>query len=193
MQSAVVGGTRGLKAGSYSKAKAAYDKGLTVDTSNKIYMARLYFLRATLHESYDQFDEAIEDCGRCIDLQPSHKQAWATRGQLRLAKEDWAGGVQDLEEAYSLQPSPQTFAQLEEARRKKSLASKRKQKLSDSGGRSAGSHRTDQEGLQSKGQRVPPRQTRHGSCGGEGEDGVEDERDSGCPLLSLRPRQEGRL
>ena len=79
MQAAVVGGTRGLKAGSYSKAKAAYDKGLTVDTSNKVFMARLYFLRAQLHESYDQFDEAIEDCGRCIDLQPSHKQAWATR------------------------------------------------------------------------------------------------------------------
>ena len=64
----------------------------------------------------------------------------------------------------------QTFAQLEEARRKKSLASKRKQNHyqvglfapveqwtvlycnnSDSGGRSACSHRTDQEGLQSKG------------------------------------------
>ena len=79
MQSAVVMGARGLKAGSYIKAKAAYDRGLTEDTSNKAYMARVYFLRAQLHESYDRFDEAIEDCGRCIDLQPSHQQAWATR------------------------------------------------------------------------------------------------------------------
>ena len=79
MQSAVVGGARGLKAGSYIKAKAAYDKGLTEDTSNKTYMARVYFLRAQLHESYDRFDDAIEDCGRCIELQPSHQQAWATR------------------------------------------------------------------------------------------------------------------
>merc|ERR1711974_326857 len=51
MQSAVVGGARGLKAGSYLKSKAAYDKGLTVDTSNKAYMARVYFLRAQLYES----------------------------------------------------------------------------------------------------------------------------------------------
>ena len=58
-------------------------------------------------------------------------------------KEDWAKGVEDLEEAHRLHPSPQvklmkmwmtlltkpsqTFAQLEEARRKKSLASRRKQ------------------------------------------------------------------
>ena len=125
MQSAVVMGARGLKAGSYIKAKAAYDRGLTEDTSNKAYMARVYFLRAQLHESYDRFDEAIEDCGRCIDLQPSHQQAWATRsipfealelislaffrGQLRLVKEDWAGGVEDLDEAHRLQPSPQVM------------------------------------------------------------------------------------
>lgn len=29
------------------------------------------------------------------------------RGQLRLVKEDWAKGVEDLEEAHRLQPSPQ--------------------------------------------------------------------------------------
>ena len=41
-----------------------------------------------------------------LDLSQPH---FSLRGQLRLAKEDWAGGVQDLEEAYSLQPSPQVI------------------------------------------------------------------------------------
>ena len=31
------------------------------------------------------------------------------RGQLRLVKEDWAGGVEDLDEAHRLQPSPQVM------------------------------------------------------------------------------------
>ena len=31
------------------------------------------------------------------------------RGQLRLEKEDWARGVEDLEEAHRLQPSPQVM------------------------------------------------------------------------------------
>ena len=34
------------------------------------------------------------------------------RGQLRLVKEDWARGVEDLEEAHRLQPSPQVILTL---------------------------------------------------------------------------------
>merc|ERR1712107_58036 len=88
------------------------------------------------------------------------------------------GGVQSTAESSDIcstggGPEKEELGQQEEA-----------EPLSDSGGRSACSHRTDQEGLQSKGQRVP-RQARHGCCGGEREDGVQDERDSGCALLSL--------
>lgn len=127
MQNALVSGNRAMKmAGGFLQAKKAYDCGLAVDPSNTVYQAKLLYARASLLESYDKTEEALADCSSCIELDSSFQPAWATRGSLKLKKEDFSGAVEDLQEAQRLKPSPDSFSKLEDARRKAEKAGKRK-------------------------------------------------------------------
>jgi len=109
-----------------SQARQAFDAALEEDPSNTVYMARVHLLRAQLLQSCGQLDAAILDCSSSIKVGGGSAGVWRLRGELRLATEDYTGAVGDLELAHRAAPSPASQDQLEEARRKKSLAARRR-------------------------------------------------------------------
>ena len=42
-------------------------------------------------ETHDKLEGAVEDCSRCVRLDPECGPAWLTGGELRLRKEDYPG------------------------------------------------------------------------------------------------------
>jgi len=127
MHNAFVNGNRVLKmGGNYSAALEFIDKGLVLDTGNSVYMAKMFFTRALLNAKYERLETAIADCTNTIKYNGHHSKAWAKRGSLNLELERYEEAVVDLTEAHRLKPSPDSLHKLEDAKRRKERASRRK-------------------------------------------------------------------
>jgi len=127
MHNAFVSGNKVLKmGGSYSVALASLDKGLALDKENHAYMAKLFYTRALLNTRYERLSSALSDCTSAIEYDSGHYKAWSKRGSLHLEMEKYAEAVNDLTEAYRLKSTPETLSILEDARRRKTKAERRK-------------------------------------------------------------------
>jgi DnaJ-class molecular chaperone len=89
-------------------------------------MAKMYFNRSVVHAKLGNNTEAIEDCGRTITLDGSYYKAWAKRGSLYMENNNYVEAIRDFEEAYSLKCCPESFRNLEEAKKKKRKMESRK-------------------------------------------------------------------
>jgi len=127
MHNAYVTGNRILKmGGSFPLALASIDKGLVLDVGNNNYMAKLFYTRALLNIKYERLTSAVTDCTSAIKHDPGHYNAWSKRGSLLLDMEKYTDAVADLSEAYRLKSSPETLSALEDAKRRKTKAERRK-------------------------------------------------------------------
>jgi len=127
MQNAHVNGNREVKiGGDLYKALNFYNSGLSIDPGNTKYMAKMYFNRSVVHAKLGNNTEAIEDCGRTITLDGSYYKAWAKRGSLYMENNNYVEAIRDFEEAYSLKCCPESFRNLEEAKKKKRKMESRK-------------------------------------------------------------------
>jgi tetratricopeptide (TPR) repeat protein len=64
-----------------------------------------YYRRGRRRWDRKEFDPAIEDFTKAVELDPKHADSWASRGTLRAwKKEDHSGGLADIEKALSLEP-----------------------------------------------------------------------------------------
>lgn len=129
VQNAFLAGKRAVKyaGGNYVTTKESLDSALKVDPDHKKLMSRLFFSRAQVNEKFDKVTEALEDCSNAINYDPSHHQAWCKRGVLNTSQDLFEEGVRDLKEANRLKPSLDYHTKLEDAKRRKERASKRKQ------------------------------------------------------------------
>lgn len=127
MHNAFISGNRVLKiGGSYSSALNSIDKGLTLDKENSVYMAKMFYTRALLNTKYERLEAAVTDCTNTIEHDTHHVKAFAKRGSLYLELHKYEEAVIDLEEAHRLKPSPETRRELEDAKRRKAKADRRK-------------------------------------------------------------------
>lgn len=56
----------------------------------------LYYWRADIHNRIDQYDEAIEDYTKALELMPQHRASLLGRGIARIWNEQWDLAIQDL-------------------------------------------------------------------------------------------------
>lgn len=64
-----------------------------------------YYRRGRRRWDRKEFDPAIEDFTKAVELDPKHADSWASRGTLRAwKKEDHSGGLADIEKALTLEP-----------------------------------------------------------------------------------------
>ena len=61
-------------------------------------------------EEKGEWDEAVADYTRALDLNPGSYISYAGRGRARLAQDDWGAAVGDFDKSLSLQPTqPLTY------------------------------------------------------------------------------------
>merc|ERR1719154_950727 len=127
MHNAFVAGNRGAKlGGSYSSDLASIDKGLAIGKDNTMFMANMFYTRALLNIRHKRSSEAVTDCGNAIQYDKLCYKAWLKRGTLQLDMEKYAEAVEDLTEAYRLNKTPEAMRVLDDAKRRKAIADKRK-------------------------------------------------------------------
>src|SRR5207302_112018 len=61
--------------------------------------------RATSFVAIGQHDQAIADCSRALELDPTFAMAYATRGRARFEKGDLAPAIADLTKALEIHPA----------------------------------------------------------------------------------------
>ena len=66
----------------------------------------LYYWRADAHVHLQQYDEAIEDYTRVLELMPEHRASMLGRGVAWLWKEQWEPALQDLTAALDSSEDP---------------------------------------------------------------------------------------
>ncbi|KAK6777115.1 hypothetical protein RDI58_023832 [Solanum bulbocastanum] len=88
------GHTRGINlflAGRYAEACSAYDKELTLDSSNSI----LYCERAACWSKLGEWEKSLADSNQALFFQPDYTKALSRRAISNLKLERWANAVRD--------------------------------------------------------------------------------------------------
>mmetsp|Transcript_42440 Transcript_42440/g.66390 ORF Transcript_42440/g.66390 Transcript_42440/m.66390 type:complete len:572 (+) Transcript_42440:90-1805(+) len=88
-------GDDAFRAGDYAGAIAGWTECLGMDPENKDLGCKLHSNRANAHAKLRQYDEAIADCGRALELNPGFEKAQARRAECHMA----VGGEEHLQEA----------------------------------------------------------------------------------------------
>jgi serine/threonine protein kinase/tetratricopeptide (TPR) repeat protein len=75
---------------------------------NSAYQWALAQARGQLHINLGEWDKAIADCSKAIDLDPNHWEAWSFRGYAHLFSRHWEKSIQDYNRAIELAPDVHT-------------------------------------------------------------------------------------
>lgn len=78
-------GDEAFKRGAYQEAVAAWTECLGVDPSLKAFNAKLYNNRATAFGKLRRHQEAVDDCGQAIALEPGYVKAFRRRAESLYA------------------------------------------------------------------------------------------------------------
>lgn len=78
-------GDEAFKRGQYQEAVAAWTECLGVDPSLKAFNAKLYNNRATAYGKLRRHQEAVDDCGQAIALEPGYVKAFRRRAESLYA------------------------------------------------------------------------------------------------------------
>lgn len=78
-------GDEAFKRGAYEEAVAAWTECLGVDPSLKAFNAKLYNNRATAFGKLRRHQEAVDDCGQAIALEPGYVKAFRRRAESLYA------------------------------------------------------------------------------------------------------------
>ncbi|KAL6062618.1 DnaJ subfamily C member 7 [Balamuthia mandrillaris] len=97
-------GNDAFGAGRYQEAFDAYSEALQVDPDNKTTNAQLYCNRAAAGTKLGQYEEAIRDCTRALDLDNTYTKAFLRRATLYTLTEKYEEAVRDYESAKKLDP-----------------------------------------------------------------------------------------
>ncbi len=98
-------GYRNYQKGDFEAAVHDFDKAFKIDP-----MYQTYTTKGLLHASNDEYNEAIVDFNKAIELNPKDVLAYCNRGKTYSLIGDRTRAVQDLSKAIKLHPDARSFA-----------------------------------------------------------------------------------
>lgn len=109
----------------FDEARELYTETLKIDPLNAAINSKLFFNRALMNKKMFKIDEAIDDCGLALELDPIYLKAILLRAHCYNALSCYEQAVKDYEEAVSINPSDQ---QIKEALKDARIALKQSHK-----------------------------------------------------------------
>jgi DnaJ family protein C protein 7 len=89
-------GNAAFKAGRFQEAIDTYSQALAVDPSNKNTNSKILQNRALCHSRQKSWKQAIADCEKALELDPSYTKARKTRAKALGENGNWEEAVRDL-------------------------------------------------------------------------------------------------
>lgn len=109
-------GNLAFKKGKLPEALQLYSEALEIDPANKSTNSKLYFNRATVQSRLNKTAEAIADCTKAIELDPSYVKAYLRRAKCYLQSEQYEESVRDYEKVCGLDRTRDHMRLLNEAK-----------------------------------------------------------------------------
>ncbi|KAI4714761.1 hypothetical protein J4E89_000442 [Alternaria sp. Ai002NY15] len=98
-------GNAAFKSGRYQEAIDTYTQALAVDPSNKGTNSKILQNRALCHSRQKSWKQAIADCEKALELDPSYTKARKTRAKALGENGNWEEAVRDLKAIQEENPS----------------------------------------------------------------------------------------
>ncbi|KLP14335.1 tetratricopeptide repeat protein 2 [Fusarium fujikuroi] len=102
-------GNTDFKAGRLQQAIEKYTNALEIDPSNKSMNSKLLQNRAQCKIKLKQYDDAIADCERAINLDPGYTKARKTKANALGGAERWEDAVKEWKAIQELDPEDRTI------------------------------------------------------------------------------------
>lgn len=97
-------GNQAFKSGKMQEAIDKYTAALAIDPSNKLTNSKILQNRALCHTKLKNYDAAIEDSTKALELDPSYTKARKTRARATGAAGNWEEAVRDLKSLKEANP-----------------------------------------------------------------------------------------
>lgn len=98
-------GNAAFKSGRYQEAIDTYSQALEVDPSNKGTNSKILQNRALCHSRQKSWKQAIADCEKALELDPSYTKARKTRAKALGENGNWEEALRDLKAIAEENPS----------------------------------------------------------------------------------------
>ena len=98
-------GNASFKAGRYQEAVDTYTEALQVDPSNKNTNSKIWQNRALCNSRLKKWKDAIEDCDKALELDPSYTKARKTRAKALGESGNWDEAIRELKAIHDANPS----------------------------------------------------------------------------------------
>jgi len=93
-----------FKENKLEEAYKKYELAIEVDTLNTVFGSKIFCNKAAVAIKMKDFDKAISDSTKAIDLDINYVKAYQRRAQAYMEKENWDEAVNDLNKAKELDP-----------------------------------------------------------------------------------------
>eukprot|EP00274_Cyanoptyche_gloeocystis_P004964 CAMPEP_0196666342 /NCGR_PEP_ID=MMETSP1086-20130531/64443_1 /TAXON_ID=77921 /ORGANISM="Cyanoptyche gloeocystis , Strain SAG4.97" /LENGTH=491 /DNA_ID=CAMNT_0042003521 /DNA_START=40 /DNA_END=1515 /DNA_ORIENTATION=- len=90
-------GNEFFRCGKNQEAIDAYSQGIAVDANVPEFMATLYCNRAAAAMKLSRFKEAVDDCSKALELNPTYTKALSRRAAAYRSMGEYEAAVRDLE------------------------------------------------------------------------------------------------
>jgi len=107
-------GNEALQKKDFAKAAEYYTQGIAQDANNHI----LYSNRASARLALSQFDDALADSTKSVEINPKWSKGWFRKGQALYGMDRLEESMEALEKAIELEPSDQFKKVLAEVEQK---------------------------------------------------------------------------
>lgn len=85
-------------------AIAYYDEIVSTEPENTSILADIYYNRGTAYSTIGEYDRAIQDLTKAIELRPNDPRAYYNRGGTHVDKESYELAIKDFDDAINLSP-----------------------------------------------------------------------------------------
>lgn len=93
-------GNKALAEGDYQGAADFYSKGLELDPNNHV----LYSNRSGAYASLNQYDKALEDANKCVEIKADWSKGWSRKGTALFFKKDYEQALESYKKGLELEP-----------------------------------------------------------------------------------------
>eukprot|EP00455_Lapot_gusevi_P022747 TRINITY_DN236_c0_g1_i1.p1 TRINITY_DN236_c0_g1~~TRINITY_DN236_c0_g1_i1.p1 ORF type:complete len:506 (+),score=151.41 TRINITY_DN236_c0_g1_i1:60-1577(+) len=97
-------GNDAFRAGRCQEAIELYTEGINLDPLNSEYVSTLLCNRAAAHMKLTRWQEAVNDCTACLDINENYSKAYVRRATCYSQLENYEEAVRDYEKALKLDP-----------------------------------------------------------------------------------------
>jgi DnaJ family protein C protein 7 len=109
-------GNEAFRAGKLQSAYDLYTEALSIDPNNIFTNSKLYCNRATVSSKLKNFENAITDCTKAIELDDSYLKAYLRRAKCFQEMEQYEEAVRDYEKIYKMDKTRDNKRLLQDAK-----------------------------------------------------------------------------